>query len=140
MYTYLCVACEQTDRDSNTLSQRGRRIYALGSRLLRSASSPAILQTRACEDMPEEVKLFGRWSYDDVSVSDFSLVDYIAINKSAQKFLPHTQGRYQMRRFRKALCPIVERLCCSLTSPPRFSLFFLIFRKRILIFLAFLAN
>lgn len=47
-------------------------------------------------------------------LSDLSLVDYIAVNKAAQSFLPHTQGRYQMRRFRKALCPIVERLCCSI--------------------------
>ena len=61
-----------------------------------------------------EVKLFGRWSYDDVNVADLSLVDYIAVNKAAQSFLPHTQGRYQAKRFRKALCPIVERLVCSM--------------------------
>jgi small subunit ribosomal protein S5e len=24
-------------------------------------------------------------------------------------YVPHTAGRYQKRRFRKALCPIVER-------------------------------
>ncbi|CAE7230293.1 RPS5B [Symbiodinium sp. CCMP2592] len=53
-------------------------------------------------------------TYEDVMLSDLSLVDYIAVNKAAQSFLPHTQGRYQMRRFRKALCPIVERLCCSI--------------------------
>merc|ERR1712061_886981 len=29
-------------------------------------------------------------------------------------FVPHTAGRYQMRRFRKAQCPIVERMACSL--------------------------
>ena len=61
-----------------------------------------------------EVKLFGKWSYEDVMLTDLSLVDYIAVSKTAQLFLPHTQGRYQMRRFRKALCPIVERLVCSM--------------------------
>ena len=62
-----------------------------------------------------EVKLFGRWAYEDVNVSDMSLVDYIAAtNKSSHTYLPHTQGRYQKRRFRKAMCPIVERLCCSM--------------------------
>merc|ERR1712194_718456 len=63
-----------------------------------------------------EVKLFGRWSYDDVMISDLSLTDYIAVNQkvSAMSLLPHTSGRYQKKRFRKALCPIVERLCCSL--------------------------
>merc|ERR1711990_1318767 len=30
------------------------------------------------------------------------------------KFLPHTSGRYQVKRFRKAQCPIVERLVNSL--------------------------
>ena len=29
-------------------------------------------------------------------------------------FVPHTAGRYQAKRFRKAQCPIVERLTCSL--------------------------
>ena len=53
-------------------------------------------------------------TYEDVMLSDLSLVDYIAVSKTAQLFLPHTQGRYQMRRFRKALCPIVERLVCSM--------------------------
>merc|ERR1719504_494830 len=58
--------------------------------------------------------LFGRWAYDEVNVADLSLVDYIAIGKNAQTYLPHTQGRYQAKRFRKALCPIVERLVCSM--------------------------
>merc|ERR1712166_1219769 len=61
-----------------------------------------------------EVKLFGRWSYEDVNVSDMSLVDYIATTKIAHTYLPHTQDRYQKKRFRKAMCPIVERLCCSM--------------------------
>ena len=30
------------------------------------------------------------------------------------KYLPHSAGRYQVKRFRKAQCPIVERICCSL--------------------------
>lgn len=30
------------------------------------------------------------------------------------KYLPHSAGRYQVKRFRKAMCPIVERLACSL--------------------------
>lgn len=29
-------------------------------------------------------------------------------------FLPHTAGRYAKQMFRKAQCPIVERLVCSL--------------------------
>mmetsp|Transcript_65296 Transcript_65296/g.212664 ORF Transcript_65296/g.212664 Transcript_65296/m.212664 type:complete len:194 (-) Transcript_65296:80-661(-) len=61
-----------------------------------------------------EIKLFGKWAYEDVMVADLSLQDYIAVKQGAYTFLPHTQGRYQKKKFRKALCPIVERMCCSL--------------------------
>merc|ERR1711934_1150890 len=37
-----------------------------------------------------------------------------ATTKAAHTYLPHTQGRYQKKRFRKATCPIVERLTNSL--------------------------
>merc|ERR1712137_1461953 len=40
--------------------------------------------------------------------------DYIAVKEKYAKYLPHSAGRYQMKRFRKAQCPIVERLTCSL--------------------------
>lgn len=66
-----------------------------------------------------EVKLFGKWSYDDVNVSDLSLVDYIAVKDKACVYTPHTAGRYQKKRFRKALCPIVERLVDSLMMKGR---------------------
>jgi len=55
--------------------------------------------------------LFGRWSYEGITFPDTTLENYIAVkNQKAQVFVPHTAGRYQARRFRKALCPIVERL------------------------------
>lgn len=34
-------------------------------------------------------------------------------------YVPHTAGRYQMKRFRKAQCPIVERLVCSMMAHGR---------------------
>jgi len=61
-----------------------------------------------------QVKLFGKWNADEVNVEDISLGDYIPIKGKAAKYIPHTAGRYQVKRFRKALCPIVERLVCSL--------------------------
>lgn len=61
-----------------------------------------------------EVKLFNRWSFEDVRCDDMCLSDYIAINQKASVYLPHTAGRYNTKRFRKASCPIVERLVCSL--------------------------
>jgi len=66
-------------------------------------------------DQPTTPMLFGRWSFLDVKVSDLSLVDYVACTENAYaSFLPHTAQRYQAKRFRKATCPIVERLVCSL--------------------------
>jgi small subunit ribosomal protein S5e len=61
-----------------------------------------------------EVKLFGKWSFEDVEVKDMSLEDYIACRPKYAQFLPHSQGRWQKKRFRKAQCPIVERLVCSM--------------------------
>ena len=57
-----------------------------------------------------EVKLFGKWSCEDVLVPDMSLQDYIAAKDKFAKFIPHSAGRYAAKRFRKAQCPIVERL------------------------------
>jgi small subunit ribosomal protein S5e len=61
-----------------------------------------------------EVKLFNKWSYDDISVGDISLEDYIAVKPKFAQFVPHSAGRFQQKRFKKAQCPIVERLTCSL--------------------------
>lgn len=47
---------------------------------------------------------FGRF----LQVQDLALQDYIAV-KSVPVYVPHTAGRYQKKRFRKAQCPIVER-------------------------------
>merc|ERR1712137_1452427 len=61
-----------------------------------------------------EIKLFGRWSCDDVQISDISLQDYLAVKEKYARFLPHSAGRYAAKRFRKAQCPIVERVTNSL--------------------------
>lgn len=61
-----------------------------------------------------DIKLFGKWSFDDVEVADITLEDYIAVKPRHAVYLPHTAGRYQMKRFKKAQCPIVERLVNTL--------------------------
>ena len=55
-------------------------------------------------------KLFGKWSIDDVKCQDLSLQDYVNLKPI---YLPHSAGRWSKKRFRKAKCPIVERLTCS---------------------------
>ena len=65
--------------------------------------------------MAQEIKLFGKWSLDEVEVGDIALADYIAVKgKGKATYVPHTAQRYQRKRFRKGTCPIVERLVCSL--------------------------
>ncbi|KAK7355062.1 hypothetical protein VNO80_14307 [Phaseolus coccineus] len=62
-----------------------------------------------------DVKLFNRWSFEDIQVNDISLADYIGVVSSKHAtYVPHTSGRYSVKRFRKAQCPIVERLTNSL--------------------------
>ncbi|MCL4117824.1 UNVERIFIED_CONTAM: hypothetical protein GTU68_004000 [Idotea baltica] len=60
-------------------------------------------------------KLFSKWSYDEIIIEDPCFIDYIACKSSrSQVYLPHTAGRYQVKKFRKAICPIVERLVGSM--------------------------
>merc|ERR1711972_326105 len=73
-------------------------------------AKPASVKLAAVSDQPD-IKLFNRWSCTDINVSDLSLKDYIAVSG---RFLPHSAGRYASKRFRKAQCPIVERLVNSL--------------------------
>jgi len=55
--------------------------------------------------------LFGKWNYEELNISDKTLEIYISVHTSKQKvFVPHTAGRYQLKRFRKASMPLVERL------------------------------
>jgi len=61
-----------------------------------------------------EVKLFNKWPLSEVTVSDMSLQDYIAVKDKHAKYIPHSSARFQVKRFRKAQCPIVERLVCSM--------------------------
>jgi hypothetical protein len=55
--------------------------------------------------------------------------DYIAVKEKYAKYLPHSAGRYQVKRFRKAQCPIVEsseernsKIWIDFRKSPRFSL------------------
>merc|ERR1711988_1929755 len=64
-------------------------------------------------DAPE-IMLFGKWPLEDIECRDISLTDYLAFKDRSAVYVPHTAGRYAVRRFRKAQCPIVERLVNSL--------------------------
>ncbi|EDX12894.1 40S ribosomal protein S5b [Drosophila simulans] len=80
-----------------------------------------VVATMPAQEVTEwpEIKLFGRWACDDISISDISLQDYIAVKEKFARYLPHSAGRYAAKRFRKAQCPIVERLTCGLMMKGR---------------------
>ena len=61
-----------------------------------------------------DIKLFGKWSFDDIEVNDLALEDYIATTSRRAVIHAHTAGRYAKQRFKKAQCPLVERLVCCL--------------------------
>jgi small subunit ribosomal protein S5e len=66
-----------------------------------------------------ELKLFGKWSYEGLTVGDISVEDFIALKPKDHVYVPHTAGRYQVKRFRKAQCPVVERLAHALMRKGR---------------------
>jgi len=61
-----------------------------------------------------EILLFQKWSTEEIILTDLSLVDYVPVKGKYCVFVPHTSGQYQRKRFRKAQCPLVERLVCSM--------------------------
>merc|ERR1711934_1036826 len=62
-----------------------------------------------------EIKLFGLYDKQNDGKCDLSLVELISYNTSKTNvYVPHTAGRYQVKRFRKTQCPIVERLTNTL--------------------------
>jgi small subunit ribosomal protein S5e len=73
-----------------------------------------VTAVKMADTVASKIELFGKWSYDDVEITDISLEDYIAVNKKYCVYLPHTAGRYARKRFRKAQCPITERLALCL--------------------------
>ncbi len=56
---------------------------------------------------PQEIKLFQKWSFKDTAVQDIGLQRYLNLTPMVA---PHSMGRHEHQRFRKAKVNIVERL------------------------------
>jgi small subunit ribosomal protein S7 len=61
-----------------------------------------------------EIKLFGKWSFKDIEIEDLGLKRYISLKPIV---IPHSMGRHEHKRFRKANVNIVERLLNNLMRP-----------------------
>jgi len=68
----------------------------------------------ACLSKEEEILLFGRWSFAGIEVTDLGLQRYISLKPI---YVPHSMGRHEHGRFRKAEVNIVERLINDLMRP-----------------------
>ena len=66
------------------------------------------------ETAPYEIKLFQKWSFKDVQVKDIGLQRYLNLTPMVA---PHSMGRHEHQRFRKAKVNVVERLINSLMRP-----------------------
>ncbi len=62
----------------------------------------------------KEIKFFERWSYRNIDVKDLGLQRYISLKPIV---VPHSMGRHEHTRFRKASVNIVERLVNNLMRP-----------------------
>jgi small subunit ribosomal protein S7 len=61
-----------------------------------------------------EIKLFQKWSFKDIQVADIGLQRYLNLTPMTA---PHSMGRHEHQRFRKAKVNIVERLINNLMRP-----------------------
>ena len=64
----------------------------------------------------QEIKLFQKWSFKEVKVADVGLQRYLNLTPM---ITPHSMGRHEHQRFRKANVNIVERLANGLMRPGR---------------------
>ncbi len=62
----------------------------------------------------QEVKLFGKWSFQDAKVQDVGVKKYISVKPI---YIPHSMGRHEHHRFHKAEVNVVERLINNLMRP-----------------------
>jgi small subunit ribosomal protein S7 len=63
---------------------------------------------------PVEIKLFQKWSFKEIKVNDIGLQRYLNLTPMVA---PHSMGRHEHQRFRKANVNIVERLINNLMRP-----------------------
>lgn len=60
--------------------------------------------------------MFGKWEFEGIEITDPGLKRYVSLKPV---YVPHSMGRHEHRRFRKAEVNIVERLVNNLMRPGR---------------------
>jgi len=62
----------------------------------------------------QEIKLFGKWSFQDIQIQDTGLKKYVSLSPV---YVPNSMGRHEHHRFHKAEVNIVERFLNNLMRP-----------------------
>jgi small subunit ribosomal protein S7 len=65
---------------------------------------------------PPEIRIYDKWSTDEIEVIDPGLEKYLSVKPT---LFPHSGGRHEHKRFRKASLNIVERLVNNMMRPGR---------------------
>jgi small subunit ribosomal protein S7 len=63
-----------------------------------------------------EIKVFDKWGTGEIEVKDAGLEKYVSVQPT---LYPHSGGRHEHKRFRKATLSIVERLVNNMMRPGR---------------------
>ena len=74
----------------------------------------SVLSQKQEEKQAREIKLFDKWSFKGIEVKDLGLQRYISLKPVV---IPHSMGRHEHKRFRKANVNIVERLANNIMRP-----------------------
>jgi small subunit ribosomal protein S7 len=72
------------------------------------------ITTPAAPAAPADIKLFEKWSFKEIKVNDLGLARYMNLTPMVA---PHSMGRHEHQRFRKANVNVVERLINNLMRP-----------------------
>jgi len=65
---------------------------------------------------PPEIRIYDKWSTNEIEVVDPGLEKYLSVKST---LFPHSGGRHEHKRFRKASLNIVERLVNNMMRPGR---------------------
>mmetsp|Transcript_9697 Transcript_9697/g.23854 ORF Transcript_9697/g.23854 Transcript_9697/m.23854 type:complete len:91 (-) Transcript_9697:430-702(-) len=69
---------------------------------------------KSSKNISKKMKLFNRWSFSDIKISEFPFKPFINVSKKYGNISAHSSIDFNKKPFGKARCPIVERFVCSL--------------------------
>jgi small subunit ribosomal protein S7 len=91
----------------NWFTAENRNLH--GDKMSTTTTAPPVVAAQT-----GEIKLFQKWSFKEIKVNDLGLQRYLNLTPMVA---PHSMGRHEHQRFRKANVNVVERLINNLMRP-----------------------